>query len=71
MKLNKSWMQSTALALSLPTTIFVLAWALKDLVESKIIEAWVAILIFALVIGNTFFLMIWYSYKNTNKNNEP
>ena len=63
---NKKWLQIMGLAMSLPTTIFLVAWGAFHLVEIGLISKVVAILIFLAVVGNILFLMVYYAYKRKN-----
>ncbi|GEM_PF-4713075 len=62
--LDKKLIKSVSLALSLPSSIFVLAYILKTLVEDKIISSLTAVIILVLFIANTLFMMVWYANKN-------
>jgi hypothetical protein len=64
--MNKKWLQIMGLAMSLPSTIFVVAWGAFQLVEHGIINKLTAVLIFLAVVGNILFLMVYYAYKRKN-----
>ena len=64
MKLEKKWAKVTALALSLPSTIFGAAFLCFKLYELSIISKLVAVLIFLAVIFNILFAMVVYAIKN-------
>ena len=67
MMIEKKWVKTLGLALSLPSTIFAVAIISMKLVEFGVIRKWLGVLIFLLVVGNTIFLMVWYAYKNKDK----
>jgi hypothetical protein len=59
-------MKITALALSLPSTIFFSGWFLMKLADEGYFSKNIAILLFLAIIGNTLALMVIYAYKNKN-----
>lgn len=63
MSQKKSWTKPLALAISLPSTIFFTAYALKVLVEKNVLSPWVGILLFLAIVGNSLVLMVIYAYK--------
>lgn len=64
---NKTkWLQIMGLALSLPSTIFVVGWGAFHLAEIGLISKLVALLILLAVVGNLLFLMVYYAYKRKN-----
>ena len=63
---KKKWLQIMGLAMSLPSTIFIVAWGAFHLVEIGIINKIVALLIFLAVVGSILFLMVYYAYKRKN-----
>ncbi len=67
MKIAPKWIKVVALAMSLPSTIFVCAWAIWQLVEEGLISRGVGITILLAIVGNTLILMVLYAIKNRNK----
>ena len=63
-KIERKWVKTLGLALSLPSTIFGSAISLFWAVDQGYISKLVAILVFLLVIGNILFLMVYYAFKN-------
>ena len=63
---KKKWLQIMGLALSLPSTIFVVAWGAFHMAEIGLISKLVALLILLAVVGNLLFLMVYYAYKRKN-----
>ena len=68
MSLNNKWAKLLALALSLPSSIFVSSYILMKIVEKEYLSKKVAILIFLAIIGNTLLSMVIYAIKNNKKN---
>ena len=64
MNLDKKWVKVLGLTLSLPSTIFMGAILARELSNSELISKPVAFIIFFLVTGNLFFLIIWYAVKS-------
>ena len=60
---NKKWLQIMALAMSLPSTIFVTVWGSMQLEKLHIISKTQSILLFLFIIGGLLFLMVYYAYK--------
>ncbi len=60
---NTKWLKIMALAMSLPTTIFVAIWGSMQLAKMKIISETMAIILFLVIIGNVLFTMVYYAYK--------
>ena len=63
---KRKWLQIMGLAMSLPSTIFIVAWGAFHLVKIGLISKLVAVLIFLAVVGNILFLMVYYAYKRKN-----
>jgi glucan phosphoethanolaminetransferase (alkaline phosphatase superfamily) len=63
---NKKWLQIMGLAMSLPSTIFLVAWGAFQLVKLGLITKVVAIFIFLAAVGSILFLMVYYAYKRKN-----
>ncbi|MCP4913770.1 MAG: hypothetical protein GY909_11700 [Oligoflexia bacterium] len=61
MKVKASWLRVMGLAVSLPSTIFGLAWFMMKLVEMEVFSKGVGFSIFLLVISSTFYMMIHYA----------
>jgi uncharacterized membrane protein len=64
---QKKWHQIMALALSFPSTIFLTAWAMKELTERGVISKLVGVVVFLAILCNTLFLMVYYAYKNKSQ----
>ncbi|MFA6237218.1 MAG: hypothetical protein WC635_07820 [Bacteriovorax sp.] len=63
---NKKWMQIMALAISLPSLIFVAVWGSMQLAKMHILTETQAVFLFLAIIGNTLFMMVYYAYKRKN-----
>lgn len=63
---DKKMMKPMALALSLPSTILFTAWGLMHLVKEGLLNRYIAISLFLLIIFNTFFLMLRYGRRKKN-----
>lgn len=59
MKIPKNWMAALGIGLSLPSTIFAIAWGSMKLVELGYISRFWGITLFLLVISNSLFLLVW------------
>ena len=66
MKFDPKWIKIMGLAMSLPTTIFVMAWGSMHLFKIGILSQVQAVLLFLAVVLNTLFLMVYYAYKRKN-----
>lgn len=55
-----------ALAMSLPSTIFIAVWGAMQLEKLGILTKTQAVLLFLAIIGNLLFLMVYYAYKRKN-----
>lgn len=64
---EKKWIHVLSLALSLPSTILVMAWFSKFLVDNEILTWGWSISLFVLVIANSIFLMVYYAFRVKNK----
>ena len=60
---NQKWLKIMGLAMSLPTTIFVMAWGSMQLYEKGVLTKTQAVLLFLAVICNILFTMVYYAYK--------
>ncbi len=63
---NKKWLKIMALAMSFPSTIFIMAYGVMKLHELGYIEKSTAAILFVLAISNTLFLMVYYAFKRKN-----
>lgn len=63
---NKKWLQIMALAMSLPSTIFVTVWGAMHLAKIGVLTQTQAVLLFLAIIGGLLFLMVYYAYKRKN-----
>ncbi|MDC1175219.1 hypothetical protein OAT67_07475 [Bacteriovoracaceae bacterium] len=61
MKIKGSWLKVMGLAVSLPSTIFGLAWGMMELVKMNVFSKPVGFSIFLLIIAYTFYMMIYYA----------
>jgi len=61
---DKKWVKVVGLALGLPSTIFGSALVIHELVKSQVISKGVGIIILLAILGQIFYLMIYYAYKN-------
>lgn len=62
--LDKNWLKSLGMAMSLPSTILFSAILCKKLVDHEVMTWGYASVIFVSMISSTIFLMVYYSYKN-------
>lgn len=60
------WLQIMGLAMSLPSTIFIMAWGSMQLYKAGYISQIQAVLLFLAVVCNILFLMVYYAYKRKN-----
>ncbi len=60
---KKNILKILALALSLPTTIFIAAYLSMTLVEHEILSKGWAMVIFLVIISDIILLMVWYAIK--------
>jgi purine-cytosine permease-like protein len=60
---NKKWLQIMGLAMSLPSTIFIVVWGAMHLAKIGILTQTQAVLGFLVIIGSLLFLMVYYAYK--------
>ena len=70
MFLDKKWAKIVALALSLPSTIFVMGLFFKMLVDGGILSKTVSVILFLLVILNTLFLIVYYAMKKRSRDED-
>jgi purine-cytosine permease-like protein len=66
MKFDQKWLKIMGLAMSLPSTIFVMAWGSMQLHKMGFLSQTQAVLLFLAVICNVLFLMVYYAYKRKN-----
>lgn len=66
MKKNQKWLQIMALAMSLPSTIFISVWGAMHLAKIGVITQTQAVLGFLIIIGSILFTMVFYAYKRKN-----
>lgn len=59
MKIPQNWLAALGIALSLPSTIFAIAYGAFKLVELGYLSRFWAIILFLLVIVNSFVLLVW------------
>ena len=57
------WLQILGIALSLPSTIFVVAYFSMQLVEKKIVSQTIGVFIFLSIIIYLLFMMVWIAMK--------
>lgn len=55
-----------ALAMSLPSTIFISAWLSMELKNKNILTQTQAVLLFLAIVVSLLFLMVYYAYKRKN-----
>lgn len=67
MKIDPKMVKTLALALSLPSTIFVTAFASMELVKSGVLSKLWGIILFIAVVGNTLFMMVYYAFRKKDK----
>ena len=67
MLISKKWAKVVALALSLPSTIFVTAWLLFEGAKLGYYSKTLAVIIFMLIVCNTLFMMAWYAIRQKDK----
>ena len=60
---ERKWIKIMGLAMSLPSTIFIMGWLTMDLRRRGILTSTTALLIFLGVVCNILFLMVYYAYK--------
>ena len=65
-KIEKKYVKIIALALSLPSSLFFLAWFLLHLAEKKVISSLLAVSIIILYLANTIYLIARYVAKDKN-----
>lgn len=63
MKIPKNWVAVLGVALSLPSTIFAIAYGAFKLVELGYISRFWGIALFLLVIVNSFVLLVWHGTR--------
>ncbi len=64
--IDKRNIKIIALALSLPSSLFCLAWLLLKLAEQNIISKLTAVIVLLLYLFNTIFLIAYYVSRNKN-----
>ena len=68
MKVPSNWMAALGIAMSIPSTIFVIAWLSMKLVEWGYLSKLWGVILFITVIINSFVLLVW---NGINKKNRP
>jgi len=63
---DKKWLHIMGLALSLPSTIFAMAYGSMLLYEHGILTKMQSVFLFLAVIFNSLFMMVYYAYKKKN-----
>lgn len=63
---NQKWLKIMGLAMSLPSTIFVMAWGTMELHKRGILTQTEAVLLFLAVVCNILIMMVYYAYKKKN-----
>ena len=63
---DKKWIKIMGLAMSLPSTIAVMAWGTMELKNRGILSQTEAVILFLAVIFNVLFTMVYYAYKKKN-----
>ncbi len=66
MKVPKSWMAALGIAMSIPSTIFVIAWLSMKLVEWGYLSKTWGVILFITVIINSFVLLVWNGINKKN-----
>jgi hypothetical protein len=64
---DRKMMKSLALALSLPSTILLMALLCRELVDSGVLSNLWGIILFLAVIFNTLFMMVYYAFRTKDK----
>ncbi len=60
---DKKWLKIMGLAMSLPSTIFIMVWGAMQLHKMGILTQTEAVLSFLAVIFYILFMMVYYAYK--------
>jgi purine-cytosine permease-like protein len=63
---DKKWIKIMGLAMSLPSTIIVMAWSTMELYKKGYLSQTQAVILFLAVIFNLLFMMVYYAYKKKN-----
>ncbi|MBC7713243.1 MAG: hypothetical protein H7177_07885 [Rhizobacter sp.] len=63
---NKKWLQIMALAMSLPSTIFIAVWGAMQLTKMGILTRNQSMALFLVIICSLLFLMVYYAYRRKN-----
>jgi purine-cytosine permease-like protein len=66
MKFDPKWIKIMGIAMSLPSTIFIMAWGSMHLHKIGILTQLQAVLLFLAVVCNMLFLMVYYAFKRKN-----
>jgi hypothetical protein len=64
---DKKWIQIMGLAMSLPSTIFIMAWGTMELHKKGILSQTEAVLLFLSVVCGILFLMVYYAFNKNKK----
>jgi len=67
MKVPSNWMAALGIAMSIPSTIFVIAWLSMKLVELGYISKTWGVILFLIVIINSFVLLVWNGINKKNR----
>jgi hypothetical protein len=60
---DKKWIQIMGLAMSLPSTIFIMAWGTMELHKRGVLTQLQAVLLFLTVVCGLLFMMVVYAFK--------
>jgi hypothetical protein len=60
---DKKWIKIMGMAMSLPSTIFVMAYISMELKKAGYLSQTQAVLLFLAVVCNLLFMMVYYAYK--------
>lgn len=63
---DPKWVKIMGLAMSLPSTIFIMAWGTMQLHKLGYLTQTEAVLLFLAVVCNILFMMVYYAYKKKN-----
>ena len=67
MKFDPTLVKTLGLALSLPSTIFIMAYGSMELVKSGVLSKTWGIILFVGVVSNTLFMMVYYAFRKKDK----
>jgi hypothetical protein len=66
MKVPGNWIAALGIAMSIPSTIFVIAWLSMKLVEWGYLSKLWGVILFITVIINSFVLLVWNGINKKN-----